>query len=65
MDMTLNQAAVAEDVYKRQETHRRQVAIGDKGHPGTQQQREHAGVGAVVHAAGVGDRVVKLSLIHI
>ena len=41
------------------ETHRRQVAIGDKGHPGTQQQREHAGVGAVVHAAGVGGRVVK------
>ena len=41
------------------ETHRRQVAIGDKGHPGTQQQREHAGVGAVVHAAGVGARVVK------
>ena len=41
------------------ETHRRQVAIGDKGHPGTQQQREHAGVGAVVQAAGVGGRVVK------
>ena len=41
------------------ETHRCQVAIGDKGHPGTQQQREHAGVGAVVHAAGVGGRVVK------
>ena len=41
------------------ETHRRQVAIGDKGHPGTQQQREHAGVGAVVYAAGVGGRVVK------
>ena len=40
-------------------THRRQVAIGDKGHPGTQQQREHAGVGAVVHAAGIGGRVVK------
>lgn len=41
------------------ETHWRQVAIGDKGHPGTQQQREHAGVGAVVHAAGVGGGVVK------
>ena len=41
------------------EANRRQVAIGDKGHPGTQQQREHAGVGAVVHAAGVGGRVVK------
>ena len=41
------------------ETHRRQVAIGDKGHPGAQQQREDAGVGAVVHAAGVGGRVVE------
>ena len=41
------------------EAHRRQVAIGDKGHPGTQQQREHAGVGAVVHAAGIGGGVVE------
>ena len=41
------------------ETHRRQVAIGDKGHPGAQQQREHAGVGAVVHAAGVGGGVIE------
>ena len=41
------------------ETHRRQVAIGDKGHPGTQQQREHTGVGAVVHAAGVGGGVIE------
>ena len=38
---------------------RRQVAVGDKGHPGAQQQREHAGVGAVVHAAGVGGGVVE------
>ena len=37
----------------------RQVAVGDKGHPGAQQQREHAGVGAVVHAAGVGGGVVE------
>lgn len=41
------------------ETHRRQVAIGDKGHPGAQQQREDAGVGAVVHAAGVGGGVIE------
>ena len=37
----------------------RQVAIGDKGHPGAQQQREHTGVSAVVHTAGVGGRVVE------
>lgn len=41
------------------EAHGRQIAIGDKGHPGAQQQREHTGVSAVVHAAGVGGGVVE------
>ena len=36
-----------------------QVTVGDKRHPCAQQQREHAGVGSVVHTAGVGGGIVE------